>query len=81
MNQKMHDQDEIKSTTKTNCKHCNEPINLKRQKRLPKKLITERHGLYWTGLEKVFLLIFKVQCPKCQKKFSYKVFQSNYTYN
>ena len=64
------------------CKHCGEPINLKKSKRLPKKLIIERHGLCWAGLEQVYLIIYKLKCtnPKCLKKYTHKVFKSHYLY-
>ena len=63
------------------CKHCRHEISLKKCKRLPRKLLQERYGVYWCGLEKVYLLIYKVVCPHCKKKFTHKKFVSSYTYN
>jgi hypothetical protein len=64
------------------CKVCKTEIDLSKAKRLPKKLIFERYGLCWCGLERVFLLIYKLVCPsvKCSKKFTHKVFKSEYIY-
>ena len=42
-----------------NCKHCKTVINLKRTKKLPKKLIIEKYGLFWSGIEKTYLIIFR----------------------
>ena len=70
----------VSSLKQTNCKHCKKVINLKQVKRLPKKLIQKRHGLCWTGLEKVYLNIFKIVCPHCKKKYTHKVFSSEYVY-
>lgn len=63
-----------------NCKYCNHDISLKKCKRLPRKLLQERYGIYWCGLEKVYLLIYKVVCPNCKKKFTHKKFASTYIY-
>ncbi|MGC6367424.1 MAG: hypothetical protein ACON35_05425 [Candidatus Marinamargulisbacteria bacterium] len=62
------------------CKFCKAPINLTEMRQLPKKLIIEKHGLCWTGLEKVFLIIHKVQCQSCKKKYSHKSFKSEFIY-
>ena len=70
----------LESKTKTECKFCKTSIDLKKTKKLPKKLILEKHGLYWTGLEKIFLLIYKVQCSSCNKKYSHKQFKSEFLY-
>ena len=70
----------IQSKNKTECKFCKAPINLNTAKKLPKKLIMEKHGLCWTGLEKVFLVIYKLQCESCNKKYSHKVFKSEFIY-
>lgn len=64
----------------TNCKFCNHPIDLTTTKKLPKKLIIERYGLCWAGLEKLYLIIFKIRCPACNKKYSHKVFRNEYYY-
>ena len=84
MNIYLQDEDETKkkkaNTKQTDCKYCNVSINLKQTKKLPKKLIYERHGLCWTGLEKVYLNIFKIVCPSCNKKYTHKVFTSEYIY-
>ena len=68
------------SKNKTECKFCKADINLNTTKKLPKKLIMEKHGLCWTGLEKVFLIIYKIQCESCGKKYSHKVFKSEFLY-
>lgn len=68
------------SKNKTECKFCKADINLKTSKKLPKKLIFEKHGLCWTGLEKVFLIIYKLQCQSCNKKYSHKIFKSEFVY-
>ena len=62
------------------CKHCQAYIDLRNQKRLPKKKILERYGLCWAGIETVFLNIYKIQCNSCKKKFTHKVFKSEYFY-
>ncbi len=62
------------------CKFCKAEINLSETKKLPKKLILEKHGLCWTGLEQVFLVIYKVNCNECKKKYSHKVFKSEFLY-
>jgi len=62
------------------CKFCNSPIDLREMRKLPKKLIIEKHGLCWTGLERIFLNIFKVQCQSCKKKYSHKIFKSEFLY-
>ena len=71
---------EKKPSNKIECKFCKSPIFLKRQKQLPKKLISEKYGICWTGLVKVYLLIYKIQCDSCKKKYSHKVFQSTFLY-
>jgi hypothetical protein len=72
--------DLAQTTNKTECKFCNAEINLTKSRKLPKKLIMERYGLCWTGLEKVYLIIYKLQCPSCKKKYSHKVFKSDFIY-
>lgn len=62
------------------CKFCGAPIDLREMRKLPKKLIIEKHGLCWTGLERIFLNIFKVQCQSCKKKYSHKIFKSEFFY-
>mgnify|MGYP001371010224 CR=1 FL=1 len=62
------------------CKYCKADIDLRKQKKLPKKKILERYGLCWAGIETVFLNIYKVQCDSCKKKFTHKVFRSEYLY-
>ena len=62
------------------CKFCKAPIDLREMRKLPKKLIIEKHGLCWTGLERIFLNIFKVQCQSCKKKYSHKIFKSEFFY-
>ena len=62
------------------CKHCSADIDLKTQKKLPKKKILERYGLCWAGMETVFLNIYKIQCNNCKKKFTHKIFRSEYLY-
>ena len=66
---------------KIDCKFCGEPIILEEMRKLPKKLIIEKHGICWTGLEKVYLNIYKIQCQSCKKKYSHKVFKSEFIYN
>lgn len=68
------------TTNKIECKFCKSDINLSKSKRLPKKLLMEKYGLCWTGLEKVFLIIYKIQCQSCNKKYSHKVFKSEFIY-
>ena len=68
------------STTTIPCKHCKAVIDLRSQKKLPKKKILERYGLCWAGIEHVYLNIYKVQCHECKKKFTHKVFKSEYFY-
>lgn len=68
------------NSNQINCKFCKESINLKEMRQLPKKLIIEKHGLCWTGLEKVYLLIYKIQCQSCKKKYSHKLFKSEFIY-
>lgn len=83
MNTKVASKNKIdtnKSTAIISCKHCNADINLNNQKRLPKKKILERYGLCWAGIEYVYLIIYKVQCNSCNKKFTHKVFKSEYLY-
>lgn len=63
-----------------NCKFCKEPVVLKEMRQLPKKLIIEKYGLLWTGLEKVFLIIHKIQCQSCKRKYSHKQFKSEFSY-
>ena len=65
---------------KINCKFCNATIILEEMRKLPKKLIIEKHGICWTGLEKVYLNIYKIQCQSCKKKYSHKIFKSEYIY-
>ena len=69
-----------KTELKIPCKHCSSDINLATAKRLPKKKILERYGLCWAGIESVYLLIYKVHCNSCNKKFTHKVFKSDYFY-
>ena len=59
---------ERKPSNKIECKFCKAPLFLKNQKQLPKKLISQKYGICWTGLEKVYLLIYKIQCESCKKK-------------
>ncbi len=72
--------DSVLEVNTTECKFCKHPINLQKSKKLPKKLIIEKHGLCWTGLEKVYLVIYKLQCNNCGKKYSHKLFKSEFTY-
>ena len=76
------DTEAFKVETSVPCKVCKTEIDLIKAKRLPKKLILERYGLCWCGLEKVYLFIYKLVCPsvKCSKKFTHKVFKSEYIY-
>ena len=62
------------------CKACQAPIHLESMRKLPRKLILERYGLMWGGIETVYLTIYKIQCPSCKKKYSHKVFKSQYMY-
>ena len=73
-------QEKNTNNTDIECKFCRAPIDLKEMRKLPKKLIIEKHGLCWTGLEQVFLNIYKVQCQSCKKKYSHKVFKSEFFY-
>ena len=73
-------QEKNTSSTDIECKFCNAPIDLKEMRKLPKKLIIEKHGLCWTGLERIFLNIYKVQCQSCKKKYSHKIFKSEFFY-
>jgi hypothetical protein len=66
--------------TTISCKFCKKDVDLLQMRQLPKKLIMEKNGLLWTGLEKVFLIIYKVQCQACKKKYSYKRFASEFLY-
>lgn len=68
------------ASNKVECKFCNEPLYLSDMRQLPKKKIIERHGLYWSGIETLYLLIYKIQCSACKKKYSHKIFQSHYLY-
>ena len=70
----------VKTKTGHTCKFCKTEINLSKTKKLPKKLILEKHGLCWTGLEQVYLVIYKVNCDECKKKYSHKVFKSEFVY-
>ena len=72
--------EEKSSSSIISCKFCQADIELKEMRQLPKKLIIEKHGLCWTGLERVFLNIYKIQCPSCKKKYSHKVFNSEFIY-
>ena len=71
---------ETSNHKETKCKFCNHPIDLTKTHHLPKKLISEKHGLCWTGLEKLYLFIYKVRCENCKKKYSYKLFKSEFNY-
>ena len=80
MKNKSKNKDKNQVENNIECKFCKKPVDLNKMKVLPKKFISERYGLYWTGLEKVFLLIYKVNCPSCKKKYSHKKFISKYLY-
>tara|TARA_A100001015_G_C14899335_1_gene675772 strand:+ start:662 stop:898 length:237 start_codon:yes stop_codon:yes gene_type:complete len=76
----LEEQTKTESATIIQCKFCQSTIDLDEMRKLPKKLIIEKHGLCWTGLEKVYLNIYKVQCQSCKKKYSHKLFSSEYIY-
>jgi hypothetical protein len=74
------EEEKIKNSTVISCKFCKSDIDLTQMRQLPKKRIIEKHGVYWTGLERVYLIIYKIQCQRCKKKYSHKIFKSDYHY-
>ena len=66
----------------SNCKYCNTKLTSSDIKTTSKKFMSERFGLLWTGVEKVYLQISRVTCPNpsCRKSYSAKEKKSTFLY-
>ena len=51
------------------CRHCQHKLSQNDTQMLNKYLIKSKYGLYWMGLEKQFIVKFKVTCPSCENVY------------
>ena len=65
-----------------NCKYCGIALNRQDIQATSKKKLDIRYGVYWTGEERPFIQLYRVQCPSatCKKKYSTKEKKSTWFY-
>ena len=64
------------------CKHCKTKLEKMDIEKHSRKFLSERYGVYWTGVEKPYIQIFKINCPnpRCRKSYTIRTRESLWIY-
>lgn len=64
------------------CKHCDTKLEKEDIQKQSKKNLTERYSVYWTGIEKPYIQIYKIKCPnpRCRKSYTSRQRKSSWSY-